>query len=143
MPKIFFKKTRPDAVVPQYMTVGSVGMDLITVEGASLLPGMTAYLPTGLQVQLPVGYEMQIRPRSGLSFQYPNYIMNSPGTIDTDYRGEILIMVMNNSKLVWEIRAGDRIAQAVIAPIIRPIVYETAMLDTTDRGSGRFGSTGV
>jgi len=142
--KVSFKKLHPNAVIPKYATPGSAGMDLVTVEGKIVRYGEMALISTGLAVALPPGYEMQIRPRSGLSKYFPGYIANSPGTIDSDYRGEIKIMVINNIPGgYFHVRPGERIAQAVIAPVVQAECEEVDELPKTERGDGGFGSTGI
>lgn len=141
---IAFKKLHPEAVIPEYATPGSAGMDLVAAEGKVLRYGEVALIGTGLAVALPTGLEMQIRPRSGLSKHFPNYIANSPGTIDSDYRGEIKIMVINNAPdSYFLIRPGDRIAQGVIAPVGHASCLEVEELPPTERGDGGFGHTGI
>ncbi len=132
--------------LPAYQTVGSAGMDLAAAvaEGAplQLLPGKRALVPTGLAVAVPVGFEMQIRPRSGLAHKHGVTVLNTPGTIDSDYRGEVQVMLINLGDAPFEITRGERIAQAVIAPVVQATIIEVATLDETARGAGGFGSTG-
>jgi dUTP pyrophosphatase len=137
-------KVLPNAIIPKYATDGSVGFDLHACDDMSLYPGDIRMVHTGLVVEVPEGFEMQIRQRSGLSLKFPNYIAIGVGTIDQDYRGEIMIPVMNNNNLgtFFEIREGDRIAQAIISPIIQVEIEEVDMLTSTERGDGGFGSTG-
>lgn len=132
-------------VLPAYETLGSAGMDLkANIEGAiALQPFERLAVPTGLFIELPQGYEAQIRPRSGLSLNTGLAIPNSPGTIDSDYRGEIKVIVANLSNEVVEIKDGDRIAQMVIAKYERAEWIEVDNIDATERGAGGFGSTGV
>jgi dUTP pyrophosphatase len=136
-----------DLPLPAYETAQSAGMDLRAAlgEGAhvDLLPGRRALIPTGLSIALPPGYEAQIRPRSGLALKHGITCLNSPGTIDADYRGEVGVILVN---LGWEgfrIARGDRIAQMVIAPVVQAGWLEMDDLDETERGEGGFGSTGV
>jgi dUTP pyrophosphatase len=131
--------------LPAYETSGSAGMDLkANIEGAiALQPFERLAVPTGLFIELPQGYEAQIRPRSGLSLKTGLAIPNSPGTIDSDYRGEIKVIVANLSNEVVEIKDGDRIAQMVIAKYERAEWIEVDNIDATERGAGGFGSTGV
>ncbi|MFT5507395.1 MAG: dUTP pyrophosphatase [Hyphomicrobiaceae bacterium] len=132
--------------LPAYQTVGSAGMDLAAAvaEGAplQLLQGKRALVPTGLAVAVPVGFEMQIRPRSGLAHKHGVTVLNTPGTIDSDYRGEVQVMLINLGDAPFEITRGERIAQAVIAPVVQATIIEVATLDETARGAGGFGSTG-
>lgn len=139
---IKFKRLHKDAIIPKYMTPGASGFDLYSIEPVSLEQGQTMTVRTGLAVQLPVGYEMQIRPRSGMSIKFPGYISNSPATIDADYRGELKIIM---TATVWPIklRSGIRIAQGVVSPVAQFLIEEAAELDPTLRGAGGFGSTGV
>lgn len=131
--------------LPAYETLGSAGMDIRTniEETISLQPFERMAVPTGLFIELPQGFEAQIRPRSGLSLKTGLSIPNSPGTIDSDYRGEIKVIVANLSNEIIEIKDGDRIAQMVIAKYERAEWKLVASLDETERGSGGFGSTGV
>lgn len=156
-----FKKLRPNAQIPSYKTELAAGMDVSAAlkpdtpefpdangERLSQMiiigPGEQALVPTGLAVAIPKGYEMQLRPRSGLALKSEISFTNSPATIDADYRGEIGIIVRNNSKTKsFFVRDGDRIAQAVIAPVPRLDVIEVEDLDETARGEGGFGHTGV
>jgi len=142
-PKLMIKRLRPDAAVPEYQTEGSAGMDLalcgadVTVEA-----GERALLPTGIAVAIPSGYEGQVRPRSGLALKHGITLPNSPGTIDSDYRGEVKVIVANIGTRPVTFRHGDRIAQLVIAPVTRVHVEEAEELPDTSRGQGGFGSTG-
>lgn len=131
--------------MPAYATEGAAGMDLVAAvsEPLTLMPGERALVPTGIQVAIPEGYEGQVRPRSGLALRRGLGMVNSPGTIDSDYRGEIGIVLINWSAEPQEIHRGDRIAQLVLAPVARATVVEVTALDCTARGSGGFGSTGT
>jgi len=133
-----------DIPLPAYATEGAAGMDVCAaVEGEFVLkPGATALIPTGFAIALPQGYEAQIRPRSGLAIRHQIGIMNSPGTIDPDYRGEVKILITNFGGSDFVIRRGDRVAQMVIAPFVRAEWNETGSLDDTERGAGGFGHTG-
>ncbi len=131
--------------LPNYETVGAAGMDLRAslTEAVTLAPGCRAMIPTGLRVEIPVGYEMQVRPRSGLAAKRGVTVLNSPGTIDSDYRGEICVILYNSSTEDFVIEPGERVAQAVVARYER-VEWETALiLSDTSRGDGGFGSTGV
>lgn len=144
--KVFFRQL-PHAKslkLPEYATQASAGMDLrAAVEQPVLLePGQRALIPTGLQIALPEGYEAQIRPRSGLAYRHGITMLNTPGTIDADYRGEISVLAVNLGDKTFEIKFGDRIAQMVIAPVSRAEVIVLEELPDTDRGEGGFGSTG-
>ncbi len=133
--------------LPAYQTAGAAGMDLhaaVPEETPLMLdPCDRALVPTGLVMQLPVGYEAQIRPRSGLAFKNGVTVLNSPGTIDSDYRGEIQVLLINLGREVFEISRGMRIAQMVIAPVSRAAIREAQAVAVTRRGKGGFGSTGV
>jgi len=131
--------------LPAYATEGAAGMDLIAAvrEPVVLPPGGRALVPTGLRVALPAGHELQIRPRSGLALKHGIVLPNSPGTIDEDYRGELQIIVMNAGGEPFTVTRGMRIAQAVLAPVVRAAWHETTTLDGTTRGEAGFGSTGA
>jgi len=132
--------------LPAYETAGSAGMDLraALAEGETLLlePGQRKLIPTGLKIALEPGYEAQVRPRSGLALKHGISAPNAPGTIDSDYRGEIGVILINHGELPFEIKRGDRIAQMVIARYEQAQMVEVPALDETDRGDGGFGSTG-
>lgn len=134
-----------DLPLPAYATEGAAGMDLLAAvtEPMAIAPGGRALVPTGLCVALPRGYELQIRPRSGLALRHGVMLPNAPGTIDEDYRGEIGIIVMNAGDAPFVIERGMRIAQGVLAPVVRGAWVEYAELDETTRGAGGFGSTGT
>lgn len=132
--------------LPAYETAGSAGMDLraALAEGETLVlePGQRKLIPTGLKIALEPGYEAQVRPRSGLALKHGISAPNAPGTIDSDYRGEIGVILINHGELPFEIKRGDRIAQMVIARYEQAQMVEVPALDETDRGDGGFGSTG-
>ena len=131
--------------LPAYATAGAAGMDLLAaVDGdVSIAPGKRALIPTGLCVAIPPGHELQIRPRSGLALKNGIMLANSPGTIDEDYRGEIGIIMLNAGDAPFVVSRGMRIAQAVLAPVLRAVWHEVVALDDTARGAGGFGSTGI
>ncbi|MCK5515607.1 MAG: dUTP diphosphatase [Desulfobulbaceae bacterium] len=131
--------------LPHYETSGASGMDVeaAVVDTVSLFPGEIVLLPTGFAVALPTGYELQVRPRSGLAVKRGITLVNSPGTIDADYRGEVRIALINHGKKVFDINRGDRIAQLVLSPVVRACLDVVEELDITERGSGGFGHTGV
>jgi dUTP pyrophosphatase len=139
-----FKKLRPNALVPAYMTAEAAGMDLASAaDGPVMLqPGDRAAIPTGLALEIPPGFEGQVRPRSGLARKHGITLTNAPGTIDSDYRGEVTVLLINLGNAPHTIAAGDRIAQLIIAPVTRAEVLEVAELSDTDRGAGGFGHTG-
>ncbi len=145
MIEIKVKKIHPKAVVPAYMTEHAAGMDLCTVIDSPvvLAPGERILLPTGLAMEIPPGYEGQVRPRSGLALKKGISLVNSPGTIDADYRGEIGIIIINHGSEPVEFLPGDRIAQLIIAPVTRAILVEAHDLNDSMRSSGGFGHTGV
>jgi len=134
-----------DLPLPCYATAGSAGLDLAAaVDGELVLePGARALIPTGLRIALPAGYEAQLRPRSGLALRSGVLLPNAPGTIDADYRGEISVILMNAGHQPFTVRRGDRIAQLVVAPVVRALLVEVESLDETARGSGGFGHTGL
>jgi dUTP pyrophosphatase len=138
-------RVRPNAgPLPSYMSPGAAGLDLAaTVEtDVMLAPGERALVPTGLALALPPGYEGQVRPRSGLAHRTGVTVLNAPGTIDSDYRGEVQVLLVNLGREAAVVRHGDRIAQLVVAPVARVEWAETDALDPTSRGPGGFGSTG-
>jgi dUTP pyrophosphatase len=147
MKKVLIKKLEhgQDLPLPNYETIASAGMDIRAALEAPIIlkPGERKLIPTGLQMALPEGFEAQIRPRSGLAIRNGITMLNSPGTIDADYRGEVKVIAINHSEEEFEINHGDRIAQMVIAPVTKFPVVEVDELDETDRGDGGFGSTGV
>jgi len=133
-----------DLPAPAYETADSAGMDLpAAVDGdLVLVPGGRALVPTGFAIALPSGYEAQIRPRSGLALKHGVTVLNSPGTIDADYRGEVGVILINHGDKPFTIRRGDRVAQMVVAPVVQVTWQTMTTLDETVRGSGGFGSTG-
>jgi dUTP pyrophosphatase len=133
-----------DLPLPSYATAGAAGMDLLAAvpEAVTIAPGDRALVPTGLIIALPPGYELQVRPRSGLALRHGVVLPNSPGTIDEDYRGEIQVIVMNAGTEPFTVERGMRIAQAVLAPVVRARWHEVAELEGTARAGGGFGSTG-
>ena len=140
---IKFKKLVPEAILPTYESEGASGFDLYVSEEIVSPPNRTILVKTGLAVEIPMGYEMQIRPRSGTSLKTGLMVKNSPGTIDSDYRGEIGILIYNTGERYGHcINRGDRIAQGVIVPVIRASIEEVEELDTSVRGASGFGSTG-
>jgi dUTP pyrophosphatase len=132
--------------LPAYQSAHAAGLDLLAAvpEGAPIVlaPGKHALVPTGLTIALPPGYEAQVRPRSGLAAKHGVTVLNAPGTVDADYRGEIGVLLINHGDLPFPIRRGERIAQMVIASVVRAELSPVAALSATDRGDGGFGSTG-
>lgn len=131
-----------DLPLPAYETAGAAGMDLRAAEAVTLKPGARHLVPTGLSIALPQGFEAQVRPRSGLAVKHGVTVLNSPGTIDCDYRGEVKVPLINHGQDDFVIARGDRIAQMVIAPVTRINWSEVDKLDDTARGTGGFGSSG-
>ena len=131
--------------LPSYATAGAAGMDVEAAVEADMVlaPGRRAAVPTGLAMSIPAGFEIQVRPRSGLALKHGVTVANTPGTIDSDYRGEVKIMLINLGKDDFTITRGMRIAQLVVAPVSLAVLVVADTLETTDRGSGGFGSTGV
>lgn len=129
--------------LPAYETAGAAGMDLRAAEVAVLKPGGRYLMPTGFSVALPVDFEAQVRPRSGLAVKHGVTVLNAPGTIDCDYRGEIKVPLINHGSVDFVISRGDRIAQMIVAPVARITFDEVATLDVTPRGTGGFGSSGT
>lgn len=144
--KVAIKRIRPGAEIPFpcYMTSHSAGMDLYADLGEEFVlhPGCRTLVPTGIAIALPEGYEAQIRPRSGLALKHGISLVNSPGTIDSDYRGEIAVIVINHGAEPFTVKPGERIAQMVVARFARVEWQETAELESTVRGDGGFGHTG-
>lgn len=138
-----FKRIHPDAVLPAYAHPSDAGMDLRSVADLEIPRFGRALVPTGLVVLLPPLYEAQVRPRSGLALKKGVTVLNTPGTIDSGYRGEIGVILANFGEETFSVKKGDKIAQLVIASVTQPSVEETMVVDETDRGAGGFGSTGV
>lgn len=134
-----FEKLHEDAIIPHYQTIGSAGLDLHSVEATTLMPGERKLVGTGLKINLPNGTEGQVRPRSGLAAKHGITVLNSPGTIDEDYQGEIKVILYNTSQVTFSIEKGDRIAQLVIAQVYK---LPDLTLDNTREDKG-FGSTGL
>ncbi len=135
-----------DLPMPAYQSTNAAGLDLLAAVGwdtpITLLPGSRTLVPTGLAIELPEGYEAQVRPRSGLALKSGITVLNSPGTIDADYRGEVGVILANLGGAPFEIRRGERIAQLVVAPVVQAALIEVESLNDTERGDGGFGSTG-
>lgn len=137
-----FKRIHPDAVLPAYAHPSDAGMDVRSVEELVIPAGKRALVHTGLVVLLPPLYEAQVRPRSGLALKFGVTVLNTPGTIDSGYRGEIGVILANFGDADFIVKKGDKIAQLIIAPVTQPEVCEVSEIDETDRGAGGFGSTG-
>ena len=144
MVKILVKKFDKNIKLPTYKTSGSSGMDVVAYikNKITINPGKTAMVPTGIAVAVPKNYEIQIRPRSGLAAKKSISVLNTPGTIDSDYRGEIKIILINLSKKSYVVKSGDRVAQMILCPVAKGKLREVKNLPKTVRGKGGFGSTG-
>ena len=145
MTKILIKRLSKEVPLPKYETSGSSGMDLAANINANIDidPGKTAIIPTGLALSIPKGFEVQIRPRSGLAAKQKISVLNTPGTIDSDYRGELKVILINLGQEKFKVENGLRIAQMVLCPIIHAKLEEVDELKDTERGEGGFGSTGT
>jgi len=144
MVRILVKKFDKNIKLPAYKTSGSSGMDLVAYikNKITINPGKTAMIPTGIAVAIPKNYEIQIRPRSGLAAKKSISVLNTPGTVDSDYRGEIKIILINLSRKSFIVKSGDRVAQMIVCPVIKGKLKEVKNLPKTVRGKGGFGSTG-
>ena len=144
--RIACRRLRPEAILPAYQTLGAAGMDLYSClppgETLTLAPLMRTLVPTGLALAIPPGFEGQVRPRSGWALKEGVTILNSPGTIDSDYRGEVRVLLINLGASAVTIAGGERIAQLVVCPVAAAQLYEVQVLDETCRGAGGFGHTG-
>ena len=145
MIEILIKRLSKNVTLPRYETEDSSGLDLAANidERIKILPGKSEIIPTGLAVAIPKNFEIQIRPRSGLAAKNQVSVLNTPGTIDADYRGEIKVILINLSDKVFVVEKGLRIAQMVVCPVIKASLKEVTKLEVTERGSGGFGSTGI
>lgn len=128
--------------LPAYATSGAAGMDVLSAEDITLEPGARHAVATGLSMAIPQGYEIQVRPRSGLAYKFGVTVPNTPGTIDSDYRGELKVLMINHGPDAFPIKRGERVAQLVLAPVTQAAWVEVDALDDTARGAGGFGSTG-
>ena len=144
MIKILIKRLSKEISLPKYETAGSSGMDLAAniAGNINIDPGKTAIIPTGLALSVPKGFEVQIRPRSGLAAKKKISVLNTPGTIDSDYRGEIKVILINQGQETFNVEKGLRIAQMVVCPVVQAQIKEVEDLSETERGKGGFGSTG-
>jgi len=140
--KLKIKKLESEAVLPSYAKEGDAGMDLFSIEEYMMKPGERHLYKTGIAVELEKGYEMQIRPRSGLAVKYGISVVNSPGTVDSGYRGEIGVILINQGEENYSVKKGDKIAQAVINKFEEVEIEEVSELSTSERGEGGFGHTG-
>lgn len=137
-----FKRIHSDAVLPAYAHPSDAGMDVRSVADIAIPPGGRALVPTGLVAIIPPMHEIQVRPRSGLALKHGVTVLNTPGTIDSGYRGEIGVILANFGDKEFSVSKGDKVAQLVFAPVVQPEIEETDTIDDTDRGVGGFGSTG-
>jgi dUTP pyrophosphatase len=147
-PVLRVSRVRPDdedLPLPRYMTPGSAGLDLVAAlpESLQVAPGGRTLIPTGLRIAVPEGYEAQVRPRSGLALKHGITLLNAPGTIDSDYRGEVGVILANMGTEPFEVKRGDRIAQLVVAPVVQVEIEVAKDLPETQRGDGGFGHTGA
>ena len=131
-----------DLPLPAYATAGAAGMDVVAAEQVSIAPGARQAVATGLAMAIPPGFEIQVRPRSGLALKHGITVPNTPGTIDSDYRGELKVILINHGHAPFDVQRGDRVAQLVLAPVTQAQWLESDELDETARGAGGFGSTG-
>ncbi|MGK7954996.1 MAG: dUTP diphosphatase [Crocosphaera sp.] len=136
-------KLNPKAIIPKYEHDNDSGLDLVSIETVEILPRESQLIKTGISIELPPNTEAQIRPRSGLALKHQITVLNTPGTIDEGYRGEIGVILINHGKTAFKVTQGMRIAQMVIAPVIRVKIEEVEELNNTMRGKGGFGSTGI
>jgi len=145
MTEILIKRLSKDVALPKYETEGSSGLDLTanTDKQIKILPGRSEVIPTGLAVAIPKNFEIQIRPRSGLAAKSQISVLNTPGTIDSDYRGELKVILINLSDKIFVVEKGLRIAQMVLCPVVKATLKEVTELENTERGSSGFGSTGI
>ena len=142
--RVRFRKLKPNAVTPRYMSEHAAGLDLASasVEPIHIEPGARLGVPTGLSLEIPVGFEGQVRPRSGLAARHGISVLNTPGTVDEGYRGEVGVILINHGPSAFTVEAGMKIAQMVVSPRVQVSVVEVAELSDTQRGAGGFGSTG-
>lgn len=137
------QKIHDDAIIPNYAHIGDAGLDLFSVSELEIEPGMTALIKTGIKIELPTQTEAQIRPRSGLALKHGITVLNTPGTIDEGYRGEVGVILINHGKDVFKVEKGMKIAQMIVKPVWYVEVEEVSNLSDTERAEGGFGSTGT
>lgn len=140
---IKIQKLVETATLPSYAHEDDSGMDLCAIEAKEILPGKTALIRTGIAIEIPIGTEAQVRPRSGLALKHSITVLNTPGTVDAGYRGEIGVVLINHGQQVFQVTEGMKIAQMVIAPVLRAEIEECDRLSDTERGTGGYGSTGM
>jgi dUTP pyrophosphatase len=143
MMQLKVKRLNPAAILPSYARAGDAGLDLFAVKAISIAPGGSALVPTGIAIELPPGTEGQVRPRSGLALKHAITVLNTPGTVDEGYRGEVGVILINHGQTIFAVEAGMKIAQLVVSPRIQVEVAEVAALQDSERGAGGFGSTGA
>ena len=143
MMQLKVKRLNPAAILPSYARVGDAGLDLFAVKALSIAPGASALVPTGIAIELPPGTEGQVRPRSGLALKHAITVLNTPGTVDEGYRGEVGVILINHGQRMFAVEAGMKIAQLVVTARIQVEVAEVAALQDSERGAGGFGSTGT
>jgi dUTP pyrophosphatase len=143
MMQLKVKRLNPAAILPSYARAGDAGLDLFAARAIAIAPGAAALVPTGIAIELPPGTEGQVRPRSGLALKHSITVLNTPGTVDEGYRGEVGVILINHGQTVFSVEAGMKIAQLVVSPRIQVDVQEAAELSDTQRGAGGFGSTGT
>ena len=141
--QVRFRKSDPAAILPAYAHPGDAGLDLSSCELVEIAPGTSAMVRTGIAIALPPGTEGQVRPRSGLAAKYAVTVLNTPGTVDEGYRGEVRVILINHGTEVFRVEPGMRIAQLVVCPVLRVDTELVPSLEDTDRGAGGFGSTGL
>ena len=142
MQTVKIQRLHPDAVIPEYKTPGSAGADLVSIHNLDIEPGKVEMVDLGFSVAIPLGYEIQIRPRSGLAANHAVTVINTPGTVDSDYRGTMKVLLINHGDKVFKGSKGDRIGQMILNEICQAHFEELGSLDETERGEGGFGSTG-
>jgi dUTP pyrophosphatase len=143
MMQLKVKRLNPAAILPSYARAGDAGLDLFAVKALSIAPGASVLVPTGIAIELPPGTEGQVRPRSGLALKHAITVLNTPGTVDEGYRGEVGVILINHGQTMFAVEAGMKIAQLVVTPRIQVEVAEVAALQDSERGAGGFGSTGT
>jgi dUTP pyrophosphatase len=143
MMQLKVKRLNPAATLPSYARAGDAGLDLFAVKALSIAPGASALVPTGIAIELPPGTEGQVRPRSGLALKHAITVLNTPGTVDEGYRGEVGVILINHGQTMFAVEAGMKIAQLVVSPRMQVEVTEVAALQDSERGAGGFGSTGT
>lgn len=143
-PRVQIRRLRPDAIAPRYQTADAAGMDLHAAldEPLTIAPGAVVAVPTGLAMAIPRGFEGQVRPRSGLARNHAITVANAPGTVDSDFRGQVMVLLVNLGREPYTIQHGDRVAQLVIAPVSQAELVDVDELPPSERGAGGFGSTG-